>query len=106
MTELSVARDFSRFPFGRYPDHGPHNGQRFREELLAPRLEDGEVVVDLNGARGLAPSFLEEAFGGLVRRGFEVSLLRRRLKIVCETDPSRVEEAWAYIENAARRSAS
>ncbi|MBU1348197.1 MAG: STAS-like domain-containing protein [Alphaproteobacteria bacterium] len=106
MLEISVARDFSRFPFGRYPDHGPYSGQRFRDEFMVPRLKEGSLTVDLDGARGLAPSFLEEAFGGLVRLGFDLATLRARLTIVCEADPSRVDEAWAYIVSADGRVAS
>lgn len=102
--ELNIATQFSQFPFGRYPDHGPDNGQRFRDELLAPALrENDEVTVDLTGARGLAPSFLEEAFGGLVRLGFTLAELRQRLHVVSKTDPSLVTEVFAYIEDEAAR---
>lgn len=101
MTNLSVARDFSEYPFGRYPAHGPHNGQRFRDDLLCPRLRRGEhVTVDLTGAKGLAPSFMEETFGGLVRAGFTESHLRAHLTVECRTDPSLIDEAWMYIRDA------
>jgi hypothetical protein len=74
MTEkvISIASDFSKTPAGRYPADGPFNGQRFREKLLVPALnaaaQSGDrVVVVLDGALGYSSSFLEEAFGGLVR---------------------------------------
>lgn len=101
MIDLSVARDFSEFPFGRYPSHGPNSGQRFRDDFLIPALRRGSVTVDLSGARGLAPSFMEEAFGGLIRKGFSLKQLREQMTIRCENDLSRVSEAWAYVEAAA-----
>ena len=101
---LNVARAFSEYPFGRYPSHGPNNGQRFREEFLIPALRQHEqVTVDLTGARGLAPSFLEEAFGGLVRSGFSTADLRTRLVIQSDLDSSFVTEAWGYIDDAAAK---
>ncbi|MDO9607445.1 MAG: STAS-like domain-containing protein [Brevundimonas sp.] len=101
--EVDVARDFSEFPFGRYPEHGPFNGTRFREEKLIPPLTRGvRVVVDLSGARGLAASFLEEAFGGLVRQGLTVAALEEQLVVKSAIDPSLADEVWFYIGDAAK----
>ncbi|WP_169308013.1 STAS-like domain-containing protein [Brevundimonas subvibrioides] len=100
---MNIAKDFSEFPFGRYESHGPFNGARFRNEKLLPLLLNGQsVLVDLSDARGLAASFLEEAFGGLVREGLSVEELRRLLKVVSNTDSSLVSEVWFYIEDAAK----
>jgi len=102
MRDLSVSRDFSEFPFGRYPEHGPFNGQRFRDEFIKPALEQDEpVTVDLTGARGLAPSFLEECFGGLIRAGFSENRLRQLLTIRSDNDPSYIDEIWDYVHDAA-----
>lgn len=101
---IDLAKQFSTYPFGRYPKHGPDNGQRFRVEYLEPALKAGGVVtVDISGARGLAPSFLEEAFGGLVRSGFTKADLDLRLVIESAVDPSLVEEVWGYIDEEAAR---
>lgn len=68
-SNIWIARDFSPFPAGRTPKDGPFNGQRFREEVLRPLLERGEnVTIHLDGVAGLPSSFLEEIFGGLVRK--------------------------------------
>jgi hypothetical protein len=104
MTRIQLAKDFSAFPFGRYAEHGPFNGERFRREFLLPPLRAGEAVeVDLDGARGLSPSFLEEAFGGLLREGFNVADVLRRVTIVSDRDPSFVSQIQDYMRAAGAR---
>lgn len=94
--------DFSEFPGGRYREDGPNSGQRFREEFLAPALQEYQTVsVDLDGAMGYGSSFLEEAFGGLVRsEGFEFEDLKKRLTIFASTAIYK-KRCWRYIKEAA-----
>ena len=95
---IDIARDFSPFPYGRTEEHGPFNGQRFQNELLLPALASGEpVVVNLDGTTGMAPSFIDEAFGTLTERGFDYQQLRRQLSFVAQ-DQSLTGEIWHYIE--------
>jgi hypothetical protein len=102
MTRIKLADEFSAFPFGRFAQHGPYNGERFRKEFLVPALKAGDVVeVDLAGAKGLSPSFLEEAFGGLVRReGFDRADMLARIRVLSERDPSFVTRVNGYISAA------
>jgi uncharacterized protein DUF4325 len=84
MSEIVVAKDFSTRPAGRYhPRDGDATGQKFRDQLLVPKLrsEDGKVVVDLSGLRLLTSSFLEEVFGGLIRLGFTRKELQDKLEV-------------------------
>ncbi len=106
LPEMIRVTQFSSRPYGRYPEHGPHNGQRFREEILLPalRANDDVIVVDLDGARGLGPSFLEEVFGGLIRAGFTREELAQRLRIKSDSDPSYLTEIQSYIDEEAQRS--
>ncbi|WP_082560820.1 STAS-like domain-containing protein [Caulobacter sp. Root487D2Y] len=72
MTEVHVAEVFSPFLGGRYRDDGPWSGEEFRDDLLLPRLEEAfashsQLVIILDGVAGVPSSFLEEAFGGLLR---------------------------------------
>ncbi|KAF0180254.1 MAG: hypothetical protein FD124_1156 [Alphaproteobacteria bacterium] len=81
MTEISIARDFSRTPGGRFRRHGPFSGEDFRERhlegALVAALKSGEpIVIQFDGVAGLPSSFLEEAFGGLVRRHPNESVVR------------------------------
>lgn len=93
---INIARDFSRAPAGRYISDGPNSGQRFREQMLIPALNRSDVLLlELDGTRGYGSSFLEEAFGGLVRAGYAAVDLLRRINFRT-SDPSLVEEIKSY----------
>lgn len=97
---IHVAEEFSKFPAGRHRIDGTFSGERFRQELLAPALRTTPpVTVNLDGAICYSSSFLEEAFGGLVRvYGFSAVELHKILKIVYTRDGSLVTEIWQYID--------
>ena len=98
MVRINVAKDFSEFPAGRFRTDGPYSGERFRDDVLAPALRRAErIVVALDGTMGYGSSFLEEAFGGLLRIGFNRSELKSKLSIEC-SDRSHEAEIWDYID--------
>lgn len=99
---IIVARDYATHPIGREAHLWPFSGERFRTQFLEQPLGDGQVVcVDLRGTRGLAPSFLEEAFGGLIDAGFTEEFLRKNLQIKAD-DQARVDQVWGYVRTAAK----
>lgn len=101
-TKVRVA-DFSKCPAGRYRTDGAFSGQAFREDVLEPTLASttGVVLVQMDGTIGYGSTFLEEAFGGLVRDGgFSTAELYRRLHIEA-SDSSLHTEIWGYVEAAA-----
>lgn len=102
MIKINVAKDFTRWPAGRYRVDGPFSGEVFRDDLLLPALTEAETVeVDLDGTRGYGSSFLEEAFGGLVRLGrFTSEQLLKRLRIISNEDPSLTQEIQSYIQHS------
>ena len=69
MITLRVSEEFSSTPGGRSRSMGPDSGEAFREHLVKIlRKKPPETVeVILDGAEGYGSSFLEEAFGGLIR---------------------------------------
>jgi len=72
MKQIIIASVFSKYPAGRTPEDGPNSGKRFRDEFLVPVLQTkGKVEIILDDVRSYGSSFLEEAFGGLVRLGFK-----------------------------------
>ncbi len=100
MKTISIANDFTRYPGGRYRKHGKGSGEEFREDFLVPNLDrEEEVTIVLDGTAGYSSSFLEEAFGGLVRRGYGRELLHRLLKFkadgVFKTYESMI---WKYVD--------
>ena len=112
--QLSVALDYTDLPGGRYPEEGPKSGQEFREEWLLPRFlaaraAGATLTVSLDGVEGYATSFLEEAFGGLVRAlGLQDSqpptaeIINRHLRIECFDVPLWAQDAHRYITKALR----
>ncbi len=101
---VNVAKDFSRYPAGRFKSDGPFSGQHFREDILIPRLrQPGNLTVELDGTRGYGSSFLEEAFGGLIRAGLRKEELFERL-ILLSGDDSIVAEIMGYMEDASGHS--
>jgi len=104
--KINIAKEFSRIPAGRLRTDGPYSGERFREECLEPVLMKGDTVeVIFDGARGYGSSFLEEAFGGLVRDGVLISTADlKRVTLVSKEDPSIAAEVRTYIENQISRS--
>lgn len=101
-TKISVAKDFSETPFGRYRSDGPESGEVFRDDILKPALAHGPVELDIDGVDGLPSSFWEEVMGGLVRGGYTVDDLRKKLTVSC-TDPELLTFArsgWRFAQEA------
>ena len=101
---IDIAKDFSRFPAGRYQGDGPYPGEVLRQGHLVPALRQYDTVtLRIDGVKGYGSSFLEEAFGGLVRvEGFDAGTLRRKL-IIGFADPVfeiYKNEIWQYIDSA------
>lgn len=100
ITTIKVAQDFSRFPAGRFIQDGPFSGEHFRRKFLEPALKVAEkIVIEMDGARGYGSSFLEEAFGGLVRLGFAKSDIKQKLEIHASNNSLKVE-ILDYIDKA------
>lgn len=67
---INIAADYTPYLGGRYVEDGEGNGTTFRRDYLLPALKASpaqRTIIVLDGAAGYPSSFLEEAFGGLVR---------------------------------------
>lgn len=96
---VNVVRDFSKYPAGRYIEDGPASGQLFRDKFLLPALKEARgLTIELDGTRGYGSSFLEEAFGGVVRAGFAPNIVKQTFTLISD-DESLVEEIHDYIEH-------
>ena len=99
MRTINVAQEFSRHPAGRYLGDGPFSGQAFRTRYLVPAIRSNErVIIELDGVRGYGSSFLEEAFGGLVRAGFSAASIKEHFEFKTDNASLR-EEILEYIDH-------
>lgn len=101
---INIARDFSPYPAGRFMSDGPGSGEEFRDKMLLPALEGGEhVTVIIDGVKGMPVSFMEEAFGGLIRTGrFTYDRLREIMTVSAEAPQYKryTMMIWDFIKAA------
>lgn len=107
---IDIAKDFSRFPSGRYPEHGEGNATAFREKFLVPILEnDDSAIVILDGVVGYPASFLDEAFAGLIKKeGYPAKKVLDSFEFRA-TEPGFILFEHAineYLDSAAREAAN
>lgn len=102
MKKISIAKDFSPMPAGRFDEDGPYNGTKFREEILLPSLKDGDsLTIDLNGLGGVGSSFWDEAFGGLVRKKiYTKEDILKRIDFTCTDDSYLRPYVFSFIKDA------
>ncbi len=103
---LKISVDFSDTPGPRYKTEGHYSGEEFRTEMLYPRLKEAigkgdKLIIDLDGAQGYGTSFLEEAFGGLIRNdGLGYDDIIKHIEIVSEEEPYLIDDIQQYLKDA------
>ena len=102
--KIIIAEEFSDTPGGRMIAEGDFSGELFREDLLLPRykkaLEKHEKLeIDFNGAFGYPPSFLDEAFGGMVKILHERNVLDNII-IISNDDLTIERKIKKYVTDA------
>ena len=102
MITINIARDYTRMPGGRHISEGSYSGEDFRETILKPKYLEAkkngdELTVNLDGGFGYATSFLEEAFGGLVRDLEDPDILN--IHIVSDEEPAWLGKIESYIKD-------
>lgn len=103
MSHLTIClKDWSKLPNGRYRNDGPYSAEVFRDDVLAPALRSHDsVTLDLNDVYGLAASWTEEVFGGLVRNcKFTPEQLHKKLDLSLNT-ALRLSQIQSYIATSA-----
>lgn len=104
MRKFSIAGQFSVYPSGRLRKTGPASGEAFRDDFLIKLLEDTEPVeIDLDGTSGYPSSFLDEAFGGLVRNGYPRERLHQQFTFKASPENQLyVRMIWDFIDRNVR----
>ena len=100
---VSIAKDFTITPGGRYIKEGPYSGELFREQILFPKYIEAKakgvmLVVNLDGCMGYPSSFLDESFGGLVALVPDEDILKR-IKLISDDEPGLIEKVKKNISD-------
>ena len=101
-----ISKQFSKTPGSRVRSEGKFSGQELRENYLLPFVisalsENVSFTIDLDGAAGYGTSFLEEAFGGLVRiNKIPLKDLLKYMTIKSDEMPMFKELVDSYIKRA------
>ena len=103
---FKVSTEWSNTPGGRYKIEGKYSGEEFRDDILEPlytdsRKEKSILVLDMNGSYGYADCWLEEVFGGLVRKYKEEGIFKTtKINFISDEDPSLLDKIAKYIIEA------
>jgi hypothetical protein len=101
---ISIADQFSVTPGPRYKIEGPFSAELLHEQILStiiPELikANGSLTIILDGTFGYGTSFLEEVFGGAVRR-YEGDFVTSKITIISEEEPYLIDDISGYIKDA------
>lgn len=109
--KINIAKDFSKFPAGRYRTEGTTSGEAFLTDhligtLLACLIENVKVEIDLTGMNGYPSSFISGSIGkvsyelgkriGQVRAS---NLLKQHIVFVCDDSLARKSAFEKEIES-------
>lgn len=106
MIVIDIAKNYTRTPGGRYISDGEYSGEDFRERILYPNylraVEMKEKIqVNFDGCYGFPSCFLEEAFGGLVRKVDEkASKIIKRFKFISVDDSYVIKQIKGFMKQA------
>ncbi len=97
---INIAKEYTKTPGGRFIREGEFSGEDFRIKMLEPIYKEAQanneqLTVILDGGYGYGSSFLEEAFGGLVRSLKDPQI--SKIVIVSEEEPKLIKDIKGYI---------
>ncbi|PSN08542.1 DUF4325 domain-containing protein [Siccibacter turicensis] len=90
-------------PGPRYKKLGSASGEDFRDWIEQELAASTGLIIDLDGTEGYGSSFLEESFGGLIRKGYDIDVIRG-IELKSEEEPELIDEIKEYIEDAIKDS--
>jgi hypothetical protein len=104
---INIANQFSITPGARYIKLGEFSGEAFRKTHLEPIFGDVDklphVQIQLDGVIGYAASFLEEAFGGIVRilkeKDYSFKEISEAFEFISQDDLL-ISEIQSYMDDA------
>ncbi len=104
MIKYSIAKSYTDTPGPRYQNEGEFSGEHFRKTVLLNLVKEAkekaeQIELNLDGGYGYPTSFLEEAFGGLIRELKDESLLSMFV-FISDEEPALIDEIKTYMSAA------
>ncbi|WP_297246586.1 STAS-like domain-containing protein [uncultured Brachyspira sp.] len=89
--KIKLSEDYTKTPGGRLSSTGKYSAETFRDKMLIPKLEEAiskkeKLIIDFDGLYGCGISFLEETFGGLIRKGFTIKDILNNIEFISNED--------------------
>ena len=102
---INIAKEYSGTPGARYITDGPFSGEDFRDKYLEKKykqcIENNEkLIINFDGGYGYGTSFLEESFGGLVRKGYDGKQMLEIMVFISDEEPELINKVIKYIKDA------
>ena len=102
---INIAGEYTKTPGARYIADGEFSGEDFRNTILEPRYKEckennKKLTINFDGGYGYGTSFLEESFGGLVRKGYSSEELLKNIELISEEEPELIDKVVKYIKEA------
>lgn len=103
MVKLKLSTDFSNCPMGRYITDGPYSGEYFRDFFFYPKYKEAsdkkeKLEINFDDCYGINPVFLEEIFGGMVRKYKKFNL--RNIIIISNDDETIHRRIKEFVKKA------
>ena len=107
MITYIIAKQYTEIPGPRFKKEGEFSGEDFRETVLKAlvcqaKQENTMILIDLDGGYGYPTSFLEEAFGGLVRE-LKDKELYKIFEFKSDEEPMLIGEIKRYLQEATEK---
>ena len=96
------AKEYSKYPGGRFKKLGEFSGEDFRDEVLRDIFEsdDKSIEIDATGViTSFTPSFLDECFGELAKE-YGIEKFNQKVKLFSSDNPGLSEKMMYYVERA------
>lgn len=97
-----ISKEYTETPGGRCINGGKYSGEDFRNNHLIPLIErckeqEETLIIDLDDGYGYSTGFLEETFGGLIRKGYTQETLNI-ISFISNEEPELIDTILTYIK--------
>lgn len=114
MINISLTKDFSKFPFGMEEGDGDSSGFFFRKNILLPTLNESDetITIVLDNTWGLGSSFIIGAFSLIIKeinpktnKNYTTEEVEDRVIFTNKcTEGSEIDDIWKYMREIEKHS--